>query len=177
MTVAMKNQFINYADKRAADFVTVSQNPTETRESYLNFPEEWTFPDPIGQCAPVNFFCTNIPSDSYKKMQKGRKIYACLHGPKGDGRDWHIARVWDIHEGGYYNVVFEGMDDVQAHLHSIWLCKVDEYNGHMFNLTTMLQLFTKNLGKLPLLLLLLGSQDNTLGSQDRYCPCGEPPSD
>ncbi len=48
MTAAMKDQFIKYADKRASDFVTVSQNPTETRESDLNFPEEWTFPDPLG---------------------------------------------------------------------------------------------------------------------------------
>jgi hypothetical protein len=32
-------------------------------------------------------------------------------------------------------------------------------------------------GKLPLPLLLLGSQDNELGSQERYCPCREPPSD
>ncbi len=65
MTAAMKDQFIKYANKRAADFVTVSQNPTETRESDLNFPEEWTFPDPLGQCAHVNFLCRNISSDSY----------------------------------------------------------------------------------------------------------------
>ncbi len=32
-------------------------------------------------------------------------------------------------------------------------------------------------GKPPLPLLLLGSQDKELGSQERYCPCREPPSD
>ena len=148
MTAAMKDQqFMKYADKRAADFVTVSQNPTETRESDLNFLEEWTFPDPLGQCAPINFLCPNISSDDYKIMQKGRKVYACLHGPKGDGTNWHIARVWEIHEGGYYDVVFEGMDNVWAHLHSIWLCNVDDYDRHMCNLTTMFQLFTKQIGK------------------------------
>ncbi len=74
-------------------------------------------------------------------------------------------------------MVFEGMDDVRAHLHSIWLCNVDEYDGHMFNLTTMFQLFTKKLGKPLLPLLLLSSQDKELGTQERYCPCGEPSSD
>ncbi len=84
MTLAMKNQFIKYADKRAADFVAVSQNPTETRESDLNIPEECTFPDPLGQCAPITFLFPNISSDSYKITQTGRKVYACLHDPKGD---------------------------------------------------------------------------------------------
>ncbi len=44
-------------------------------------------------------------------------------------------------------MVFEGMDDVQAHLHSIWLCNVDDYDRHMCNLTTMFQLFTKHIQK------------------------------
>jgi hypothetical protein len=179
MTSAMKNQFIKHSDKRASDFVTASQNPTETRESDINFLEEWTFPGPFGQCAPVNFFCTNISSDFYMIMQKGRKVYACLHGLTRDGRDWHIARVWEIHEGGYYNVVFEGMDDVRVHFHSIWLCKVNEYDGHMFKLTTMIQLFTKKFGKAATAAAPAwqSRQDKELGSQERYCPCGEPSSD
>ncbi len=44
-------------------------------------------------------------------------------------------------------MVFEGMDDVQTYLHSIWLCNVDDYDRHMCNLTTMLQLFTKQIWK------------------------------
>ncbi len=32
-------------------------------------------------------------------------------------------------------------------MHSIWLCNVDEYDGHMCNLTATFQLFTKKIGK------------------------------
>ncbi len=44
-------------------------------------------------------------------------------------------------------MVFEGMDDVQAHLHSIWLCNMGDYDRHMCNLTTMFQLYTKQIWK------------------------------
>jgi hypothetical protein len=76
MTAAMKNQFVKHADKRSADFVTVSQNPTETRESDLIFQRNG--PSLIHwDNAPLYFFCTNISSDSYKITQKERKVYAC----------------------------------------------------------------------------------------------------
>jgi hypothetical protein len=142
MTVTT-NQFIEYADKRGADFVTVSQNPTETRESDLKFPEEWTFPDPLGQCTPVNFFCPSISSDSYKIMQKGgRFMHVCMALKE-------MEEIGTLLECRKYMKVVTTMwclriDDVRVHLHSIWLCNVDEYDGHVCNLTTIYNFLQKN---------------------------------
>jgi hypothetical protein len=89
MTAAMKTQFIEYADKKKQDFVTVRQKQKETKESDLNFLEEWAFPTPRGICAPAMFNCTEIP----ESLKIWDRVYACLHGPKGGGRGWHLAKV------------------------------------------------------------------------------------
>ena len=125
MTAAMKTRFIEYANKKKQDFVTVRQKQKETKESDLNFPEEWAFPTPHGICAPAMFNCTEIP----ESLKIWDRVYACLHGPKGGGRGRHLARVWGILEDGRYEVVFDSGET--DNLHPIRVCKEDEYETNM----------------------------------------------
>ncbi len=137
MTAAMKTRFIEYANKKKQDFVTVRQKQKETKESDLNFPEEWAFPTPHGICTPAMFNCTEIPGS----LKIRDRVYACLHGPKGDGRGWHLARVWGILEDGRYEVAFDSGET--DNLHPIQVCIEDEYETNMNRLVAMFHSYTE----------------------------------
>ncbi len=163
MTTAMKTQFIEYADKKKQDVVTERQKQTETKESDLNFLEEWAFPTPRGICAPAMFDCTEIP----ESLKIWDRVYACLHGPKGGGRGWHLARVWGILEDGRYDAAFDSGETDE--LHPIWVCKENEYETNMNRLVAMFHSFKererRERRKLPL--IMLSSQNQPLGSKEQ----------
>ena len=138
------------------------QKQKETKESDLNFPEEWAFPTPRGICAPAMFNCTEIP----ESLKIRDRVYACLHGPKGGGRGWHLAKVCGILEDRRYNVVFNSGE--RDELHPIWVCKEDEYETNMNRLVAMFHSFKqREKREKEAALLMLSSQNQLLGSKEQ----------
>ena len=88
------------------------QKQKETRVSDQYFLEEWAFSTPHGICAPAMFDCTEIP----ESLKIRDRDYACLHGPKRDGRGWHLARVWSVLEDGSCDVLFDS-GEIASKLH------------------------------------------------------------